>query len=194
MLYAMVAVSLTVLTGWAGQLSLGQFAFVGLGAMTTAALVREGVGFVPALAFATLVGTAAAMVIGTPSLRRPGLFLAVSTLAFAVMTSSWLLFRPVFVPDGVVPVRLPRQIVGERVARLAGDLLPGLPGHARSSCSSACRGVRRVVARPLDDRGARQRAGRRVVRHLAGPGEAHRVRHRRRASPGWPAACSAVSS
>ena len=111
MLYAMVAVSLTVLTGWAGQLSLGQFAFVGLGAMTTAALVREGVGFVPALAFATLVGTAAAMVIGTPSLRRPGLFLAVSTLAFAVMTSSWLLFRPVFVPDGV-PVRLPRQIVG----------------------------------------------------------------------------------
>ena len=42
LLYAMVALSLTVLTGWAGQLSLGQFAFVGLGAMTTAALVTRG--------------------------------------------------------------------------------------------------------------------------------------------------------
>jgi ABC-type branched-subunit amino acid transport system ATPase component/ABC-type branched-subunit amino acid transport system permease subunit len=111
-LYAMVAVSLTVLTGWAGQLSLGQFAFVGLGAMTTTALVREGVGFVPAVAAATLVAAGAAIVIGAPALRRPGLFLTVSTLAFAVMTSSWLLFRSVFVPDGVVPVRLPRQIVG----------------------------------------------------------------------------------
>src|SRR6185295_13127969 len=111
LLYAMVAVSLTVLTGWAGQLSLGQFAFVGLGAMSTTALVREGVGFVPAVAFAAVVGGASAMVVGAPALRRPGLFLAVTTLAFAVMTSSWLLFRPVFVPDGV-PVRLPRQIVG----------------------------------------------------------------------------------
>jgi ABC-type branched-subunit amino acid transport system ATPase component/ABC-type branched-subunit amino acid transport system permease subunit len=111
-LYAMVAVSLTVLTGWAGQLSLGQFAFVGLGAMTTTALVREGIGFVPAVALASLVGAGAAVVIGAPALRRPGLFLAVSTLAFAVMTSSWLLFRSVFVPDGAVPVRLPRQIIG----------------------------------------------------------------------------------
>ena len=49
LLYALVALSLTVLTGWAGQLSLGQFAFVGVGGMTTAALVREGVGFIPAL-------------------------------------------------------------------------------------------------------------------------------------------------
>ena len=54
LLYALVALSLTVLTGWAGQLSLGQFAFVGVGGMTTAALVREGVGFVPALVLAAL--------------------------------------------------------------------------------------------------------------------------------------------
>ena len=35
LLFAAVAVSLTILTGWAGQLSLGQFAFVGLGAVST---------------------------------------------------------------------------------------------------------------------------------------------------------------
>ena len=42
LLFALVAASLTVLTGWAGQLSLGQFAFVGVGAMSMAALVRGG--------------------------------------------------------------------------------------------------------------------------------------------------------
>ena len=41
LLYAMVALSVTVLTGWGGQLSLGQFAFVGLGAMTAAALAER---------------------------------------------------------------------------------------------------------------------------------------------------------
>ena len=39
-IFAIAACSLTVLTGWAGQLSLGQFAFVGLGAILSAALVR----------------------------------------------------------------------------------------------------------------------------------------------------------
>ena len=41
LLYALAALSLTVLTGWAGQLSLGQAAFAGLGAMTAASLIRE---------------------------------------------------------------------------------------------------------------------------------------------------------
>ena len=37
---AIVAVSVTVLTGWAGQLSLGQAAFAGLGALSAGALIR----------------------------------------------------------------------------------------------------------------------------------------------------------
>ena len=37
-IYAIAALSVTMLTGWAGQLSLGQFALVGLGAMSTVAL------------------------------------------------------------------------------------------------------------------------------------------------------------
>ena len=40
LIYMIVAMSAVVLTGWAGQLSLGQFAFVGLGAFTTNAIVR----------------------------------------------------------------------------------------------------------------------------------------------------------
>jgi ABC-type branched-subunit amino acid transport system ATPase component/ABC-type branched-subunit amino acid transport system permease subunit len=111
LLYAIVALSLTVLTGWAGQLSLGQFAFVGLGAMTTAALVRQGVGFAPAVVAAAVIGCVAAIVIGAPALRIPGLFLAVATLAFAVASSSWLFSRSVFL-NGGESVTMPRAVVG----------------------------------------------------------------------------------
>jgi ABC-type branched-subunit amino acid transport system permease subunit/ABC-type branched-subunit amino acid transport system ATPase component len=99
LVYLLVAVSLTVLTGWAGQVSLGQFAFVGIGAMATAALVNQGLGFFPALGLAAAVGALGAVVVGAPALRMPGLFLAVSTLAFAVATTSWILGLPLFGAD-----------------------------------------------------------------------------------------------
>ncbi|MBV8236449.1 MAG: ABC transporter, partial [Acidimicrobiia bacterium] len=111
LLFAIVALSLTVLTGWSGQLSLGQVAFVGVGAMSTAALVTRGVGFFPALALAAAVGGVAAVIVGAPALRIPGLFLAVTTLAFAVATGSWLLSRSIFV-GADQSVRMPRAVIG----------------------------------------------------------------------------------
>ena len=110
-LYAMVALSLTVLTGWSGQLSLGQVAFVGLGAMTTAALVTHGVGFAPALGAAAVIGCVAAVLVGAPALRIPGPFLAITTLAFAVATGSWLLSRSVFVGSDL-SITMPRAVIG----------------------------------------------------------------------------------
>jgi ABC-type branched-subunit amino acid transport system ATPase component/branched-subunit amino acid ABC-type transport system permease component len=109
-LYAMVALSLTVLTGWSGQLSLGQFAFVGLGGMTTAVLVGNGLGFLPALVLAGFVSAATAILVGFPALRRPGPFLAITTFAFAVVTSSWLLWQDVFL-DGATSAKLERQVL-----------------------------------------------------------------------------------
>jgi len=111
LLAAIVALSLTVLTGWSGQLSLGQIAFVGLGAMTTAALVTRGLGFAPALGVAAIVGGVAAVLVGAPALRIPGLFLAVTTLAFAVATGSWLLSRSFFVGSDQT-ITMPRAVVG----------------------------------------------------------------------------------
>ena len=110
LLYALIALSLTVLTGWAGQLSLGQFAFVGVGGVTTAALVRGGVGFIPALLLAACVTAGVAIIVGAPALRRPGLYLAVTTFAFAVMTSSWLLWRSIFL-DGKTQAQIARQTI-----------------------------------------------------------------------------------
>ena len=107
LLYAMVALSVTVLTGWGGQLSLGQFAFVGLGAMVTSALVERGMPFGFAVGYATVAGIAAALLIGFPALRVRGLFLAVTTLAFAVAARGYILAHRIFLGSGTV-VFLPR--------------------------------------------------------------------------------------
>jgi ABC-type branched-subunit amino acid transport system permease subunit len=88
---SIVTVSLTVLTGWAGQLSLGQWAIAGVGAVLGSRLVGlEGVPFWIAFALAGVSGAIVALLIGLPALRLPGTLLAVVTLGFAVASSSWL--------------------------------------------------------------------------------------------------------
>ena len=85
MVWAMVAVSLVVLTGWGGHISLGQFGFVGVGAITAGNVVSKWHGdFLLALLLAGLAGAACALLVGLPALRIKGLFLAVTTLAFAI--------------------------------------------------------------------------------------------------------------
>ena len=103
-LYAMIAVSLVVLAGWAGQISLGQFAFAGIGAATTASLVAHRVDLFLALALAAAAAAFAALVVGIPALRIRGLYLAVTTLAFAVPVSTYLLnsaYFPSFDPHHI---------------------------------------------------------------------------------------------
>ena len=116
-LFAMVVLSMTVLTGWAGQLSLGQFAFVGLGGLTLLGLTRGHDIPVPfnlfdlslqlpwglAMIVATAVGVLAALAVGLPALRVRGLFLAVTTLAFAVASASWLLGQDFFTGGTTAP-------------------------------------------------------------------------------------------
>ena len=111
LLYAMIAVSLTVLLGWAGQLSLGHFALVGLGAMTTAGLYSRGMPFLVAVFYGVVAGVVASLAVGAPALRLRGLDLAITTLAFAVMAQSWLLTRPVFQPRGEI-VTVSRPTIG----------------------------------------------------------------------------------
>ena len=92
LIFAMIGVSLVVLTGWAGQVSLGQVAFLGIGAAVGGYLTSaRGWDLSLALLAAGLAGAASAMVIGLPALRIRGLFLAVITLGFALATSSYLL-------------------------------------------------------------------------------------------------------
>jgi branched-chain amino acid transport system permease protein len=88
-------ISVTVLTGWAGQLSLGQWAIAGAGGLVGVKLYSaHGVPFWLAFVAAIVIGAVVAVVIGLPALRLHGFSLAVVTLAFSVLCSSWLYDRP----------------------------------------------------------------------------------------------------
>ena len=96
-IFGIVGLSLVVLTGWAGQVSLGQMAFVGIGAAVGGAVTsRLGWDIAIALIIGGIVGALVAVVVGYPAIRRGGLTLPVITLAFALLTSSYLLNREFF--------------------------------------------------------------------------------------------------
>lgn len=111
-LFAIVGLSVTLVTGWAGQLSLGQFAFVGVGAVGTLALVNRGMPFGAAVAYATVAGIGLGLLVAWPALRVGGLFLAVTTLGFAIAVDSWLLRRPELVGQQTTVASLPRGRLG----------------------------------------------------------------------------------
>jgi ABC-type branched-subunit amino acid transport system ATPase component/ABC-type branched-subunit amino acid transport system permease subunit len=119
--FAICGLSLTVLTGWAGQLSLGQMAFAGLGALTAAAFTRGfdwdlgvvsihlgALPFVLSIALASLVTAVLAALIGIGALRVRGLLLAVSTFAFAVAAQQYLYQQDVFSGGSSSTVAFPR--------------------------------------------------------------------------------------
>src|SRR5205085_8224084 len=84
-IFALVGLSLVILTGWAGQVSLAQYAFVGVGAYTAAIL--QGTAHLPfwlVVPLTVLVSVPFSLLIGIPSLRLRGFFLALVSLAFAV--------------------------------------------------------------------------------------------------------------
>ena len=90
LLYAIVAVAITMLVGWAGQLSLGHFAVVGVGAFVAARLTHHGWSIPALLVVCGAIGAAVLLLVGLPALRVGGLTLAVTTLGFAVVASEWL--------------------------------------------------------------------------------------------------------
>jgi branched-chain amino acid transport system permease protein len=87
-LAAMVTVGVSLLMGYAGQVSLGQGAFYAIGAYTAALLTLGGVPPLAGLIAAPLVAAASALVIGTPLLRLRGHHLAFATLAMQLILLS----------------------------------------------------------------------------------------------------------
>lgn len=88
---AIIMLSLVVVTGYAGQLSLGQYALAGIGALLTAQCVTSlHWSFAPALVVGVLGAAVAGFIFGTPSLRSRGAALAIVTLALGVAIQSVL--------------------------------------------------------------------------------------------------------
>lgn len=98
-IYLIVALSVVVVTGWGGQLSLGQFGFVALGSYSTIYFANE-LPYWISLIIGVAFGVGAAIVIGIPALRVKGLYLAVITLGFGLMIRSWFLIAEKVAPAG----------------------------------------------------------------------------------------------
>ena len=89
-----VGLSLSVITGLGGQLSLGQFAIAGAGGAAAVHLASGSGDLLLPLLLGTVVGAAVSVVIGIPALRVQGLLFAVATLAFALAMRGFILKQP----------------------------------------------------------------------------------------------------
>src|SRR5690606_32000615 len=88
---AIVALSMVPLIGMAGQISLAQLSFAGIGAVAYAHL---GVDSPFALLWAALWAGAVGFVVALPAIRLAGIYLALATGAVAVMLDQWIFLSP----------------------------------------------------------------------------------------------------
>ncbi len=103
--FTIVGLSVGILTGLGGQLSLGQFAVAAIGAVVSYHVYSRGANIGLAFLYAGIAAAIASLVVGLPALRIRGLMLTVTTLGFALVTPAWLLQQPWALADGVEPGR-----------------------------------------------------------------------------------------
>ena len=100
------ACGLNILTGYTGLVSLGQAAFMGLGAYTVAILeTRLGTPFALNLLAGGVVAMLGGILVGIPSLRVKGLYLAISTIAASVLAH--FLFANLAITGGTTGLSVP---------------------------------------------------------------------------------------
>lgn len=85
LIYGIVGLGVMLLTGVTGLVSLGQAAFLGVGAYTEAFLTARGWPFPLSMMAAILLSSAMGVVVGLPALRLKGIYLGMATLAFAII-------------------------------------------------------------------------------------------------------------
>jgi ABC-type branched-subunit amino acid transport system ATPase component/branched-subunit amino acid ABC-type transport system permease component len=119
LILGMAALSLVVLTGWSGTVSLGQAGLVGVGGVVAANLIaRANLDLFLTIIASAGAGAAVAVLIGLPAFRVKGMFLAVTTLAFAVAMESYLV-NPTNFPEWI-PGSYDRPVLWKHV-NLAGE-------------------------------------------------------------------------
>jgi branched-chain amino acid transport system permease protein len=106
------ALGLNILVGYTGQISIGTGAFMSVGAYTAANLVtRVGAPFWVALPAGGLMAALVGAVVGIPSLRIKGIYLAIATLA-AQLIIEWTINHVQWISGGVqASVQIPRPSV-----------------------------------------------------------------------------------
>ena len=109
---SIIFLSITVITGFAGQISLCQATFAAIGACATGQLAtRHGMGVLPAMLVGALIAAAVGAIVALPAMRLGGIFLSFATLAFAFFFQNVLLnFN--WVGGGELPIAAPRPQIG----------------------------------------------------------------------------------
>ncbi len=103
--YTLVAVGLSLLMGYAGQVSMGQAGFLAIGGYAAALIASAGTAAWLSVPAAVLLTAVAAFLVGLPVLRLRGHYLAMATLAFGIIVSRILLGTPFFGgADGIANV------------------------------------------------------------------------------------------
>lgn len=100
--FALITLSLVPLTGYAGQISLAQMTFTGIGALAMATWGATGspVGVAIAVVLCAVVGA----VVALPALRLSGIYLALATAAFALFCTSMVFGQSEVMPGGSIQV------------------------------------------------------------------------------------------
>ncbi|MER6007840.1 branched-chain amino acid ABC transporter permease/ATP-binding protein [Nonomuraea angiospora] len=104
---AVVSLSVVLITGLGGELSLGQFGFAMVGAGVSHAVVRESSNFLAGLLAAGLAAGIVSVILAYPSLRARGLTLTILSLAFAVTVPTAFLADPRVMGFGAVTPQQP---------------------------------------------------------------------------------------
>ena len=178
--------SIVVLTGYAGQISLAQWALAGIGALIAGRFVRADVPVELAILLGILLTIPVGLVFALPALRTRGVNLAVVTLGLGFLVSEVVFANPNYLGD---PLDGGTRIGRVEAVRHGGRRLqpPARLGGGEPRRLRAPRPARRqpppVAHRPAAHRRAHQRAGRRLARHLGVRRQALRLRRRR---PAWP--------
>jgi branched-chain amino acid transport system permease protein len=112
MAYSVIALTLVVLTGWTGQISVAQMSFAGVGAFTAAHMAgTHGSLFPLAVVLGVAIAVPLSLLVGLPSLRLTGLFLALATLAFALLMDT-LVFADTSISGGLTGLNITAAKIG----------------------------------------------------------------------------------
>jgi branched-chain amino acid transport system permease protein len=117
------AIGLNILVGYTGQVSIGHGAFMSVGAYTAANLaIRLGSPWPVNLLAGGLMAALVGAVVGIPSLRIKGLYLAIATLAGQVIIE-WTINHVTFISGGVqASIEVPRPRLGSMVLGTQRDM------------------------------------------------------------------------
>ena len=151
-IYIVLAVSLDLLVGYTGLISLAHAAFFAIGAYSTAILQKSDIGPFVAMATGMAVAALLSVLAALPSLRVQGVYLLIVTIALQIVTTVVLLNWGELTggPGGIA--RIPRSVFGHPLHGLAFHLhlLVSLPRPSSRSAGGSC--ARRSVrcSRPCE--------------------------------------------